>query len=81
MALVQQVCILVDGVRCERLKVWGVGCRVHSLHERVDGEFEVLSGGVDSVLGRTALEDALEDEDRVWEAGPGDRVIERGTRE
>ena len=49
--------------------------------ERADGQDEVLSGGVDAVLGRTALEDALQDEHRVGEAGPGDRVVQGGAGE
>ena len=49
--------------------------------ERADGQDEVLSGGVDAVLGRTALEDALENEHRVGDVGPGDRVVERGPGE
>ena len=66
------------------LRVKGAGCRVlgvQGLHEGVDGEDEVLSGGAGAVLGRTALEDALQHEHRVGEAGPGERVVERGAGE
>jgi len=49
--------------------------------ERADGQDEVLPGNVDAVLGRTVLEDALENEDRVGDVGPGDRVVERGSGE